>query len=67
MGNVPELAPVVAYLKQLNGFHELAEFAAEDVGTSESRLNSVVLANNNEMVLLPLNEPVFGAERKRQI
>ncbi|WJZ82755.1 hypothetical protein VitviT2T_002485 [Vitis vinifera] len=67
VGNVPELAPVVAYLKQLNGFHELAEFAAEDVGTSESRLNSVVLANNNEMVLLPLNEPVFGAKRKRQI
>ena len=67
VGNVPELAPVVAYLKQLNGFHELAEFAAEDVGTSESRLNSVVLASNNEMVLLPLNEPVFGAKRKRQI
>ncbi|KAJ9685976.1 hypothetical protein PVL29_015051 [Vitis rotundifolia] len=67
VGNVPELAPVVTYLKQFTGFHEFAEFTAEDVGTSESGLNSVVLASNNEMVLLPLNEPVFGTKRKSQI
>ncbi len=30
------------------GFHEFAEFVAEDVGTVDSGLNSVVLANNNE-------------------
>lgn len=30
------------------GFHEFAEFVAEDVGTLDSGLNSVVLANNNE-------------------
>ena len=40
---------------------------AEDVGTVESGLNSVVLANNNELVLLPLNEPTFGTKRKSQI
>ncbi|OMP04459.1 hypothetical protein CCACVL1_02160, partial [Corchorus capsularis] len=28
------------------GFHEFAEFTTEDIGTSESGLNSVVLANN---------------------
>ena len=67
VGNVPKLAPVVTYLKQFTGFHEFAEFTAEDVGTSESGLNSVVLASNNEMVLLPLNEPVFGTKRKSQI
>jgi 4-hydroxyphenylpyruvate dioxygenase-like putative hemolysin len=27
----------------------------------------VVLANKNEMVLLPLNEPTFGTKRKSQI
>jgi hypothetical protein len=30
------------------GFHEFAEFVSEDVGTVDSGLNSVVLANNNE-------------------
>ncbi|MBA0788212.1 hypothetical protein Gotri_006701 [Gossypium trilobum] len=67
VGNVPELGPAVSYVKSFTGFHEFAEFTAEDVGTSESGLNSVVLANNEEMVLLPMNEPVFGTKRKSQI
>jgi 4-hydroxyphenylpyruvate dioxygenase-like putative hemolysin len=49
------------------GFHEFAEFVAEDVGTVDSGLNSMVLANNNELVLLPINEPTFGTKRKSQI
>ncbi|KAK4484312.1 hypothetical protein RD792_006889 [Penstemon davidsonii] len=67
VGNVFDLMPVLNYIKKFTGFHEFAEFTAEDVGTSESGLNSVVLANNNENVLLPLNEPVFGTKRKSQI
>ena len=67
VGNVPELAPAVNYVKKFTGFHEFAEFTAEDVGTNESGLNSVVLANNNEMVLLPVTEPVYGTKRKSQI
>nr|CAB3448959.1 unnamed protein product [Digitaria exilis] len=59
VGNVPELAPVAAYVAGFTGFHEFAEFTAEDVGTAESGLNSVVLANNAENVLLPLNEPTY--------
>ena len=51
----------------VTGFHEFAEFVAEDVGTVDSGLNSMVLANNNEMVLLPVNEPTFGTPRKSQI
>lgn len=49
------------------GFHEFAEFVAADVGTVDSGLNSMVLANNSEMVLLPINEPTFGTKRKSQI
>lgn len=30
-------------------------------------LNSMVLASNNEAVLLPINEPTFGTKRKSQI
>lgn len=67
VGNVPALGPVVDYIKGFTGFHEFAEFTAEDVGTAESGLNSVVLANNDETVLLPLNEPVYGTKRKSQI
>ncbi|EOX93118.1 hypothetical protein QUC31_003981 [Theobroma cacao] len=67
VGNVPELGPAVSYVKSFTGFHEFAEFTAEDVGTTESGLNSLVLANNDEMVLLPMNEPVFGTKRKSQI
>lgn len=47
--------------------HEFAEFTAEDVGTVDSGLNSMVLANNSEYVLLPVNEPTFGTRRKSQI
>nr|DAD43730.1 TPA_asm: hypothetical protein HUJ06_001960 [Nelumbo nucifera] len=67
VGNVTNLAEAVSYVKEFTGFHEFAEFTAEDVGTSESGLNSVVLASNDEMVLLPMNEPVFGTKRKSQI
>jgi 4-hydroxyphenylpyruvate dioxygenase len=37
------------------------------VGTIDSGLNSVVLANNNELILMPLNEPTYGTRRKSQI
>lgn len=67
VGNVMDLPSAVKYVKEFTGFHEFAEFTAEDVGTSESGLNSVVLASNDEMVLLPMNEPVFGTKRKSQI
>lgn len=30
-------------------------------------LNSQVLASNNELVILPVNEPTFGTPRKSQI
>ena len=37
------------------------------VWLSSSGLNSQVLASNNEMVILPVNEPTFGTPRKSQI
>lgn len=67
VGNVENLEEAVQYVAKFSGFHRFAEFTAEDVGTGESGLNSMVLASNNEMVLLPMNEPVFGTKRKSQI
>mmetsp|Transcript_35799 Transcript_35799/g.45951 ORF Transcript_35799/g.45951 Transcript_35799/m.45951 type:complete len:493 (+) Transcript_35799:72-1550(+) len=67
VGNVWDLMEQVEYVGKMTGFHEFAEFTAEDVGTVDSGLNSVVMASNNEMVLLPLNEPTYGTKRKSQI
>lgn len=81
VGNLWSLQPRMQELMQQTGFHEFAEFVADDVGTVDSGLNSIVLANNNEMILLPLNEvthyfklrnnlseqPTFGTKRKSQI
>ncbi|CAM9183841.1 unnamed protein product, partial [Choristocarpus tenellus] len=67
VGNVWDLLERVDHIAQMTGMHKFAEFAAEDVGTVDSGLNSIVLASNNEMVLLPLNEPTFGTPRKSQI
>ena len=67
VGNLWTLQPTISRIKRMTGFHDFAEFVADDVGTVDSGLNSVVLANNNEMVLLPLNEPTFGTKRKSQI
>jgi 4-hydroxyphenylpyruvate dioxygenase len=67
VGNVHNLLEAVSYIIRFTGFHEFAEFVAEDVGTVDSGLNSMVLANNNEMVLLPVNEPTHGTPRKSQI
>lgn len=51
----------------ISGCHKFAEFTAADVGTVESGLNHMVIANNSEMVLLSMNEPTFGTKRKSQI
>merc|ERR1711871_65490 len=67
VGNLFDLAEGKRYIAKITGFHDFAQFVAEYVGTIDSGLNSVVLANNNEMVLLPLNEPTYGTKRKSQI
>ncbi|KAL3754866.1 hypothetical protein ACJRO7_002030 [Eucalyptus globulus] len=67
VGSVHKLSPVVSYLKRFTGFHEFAEFTKDDIGTDESGLNSVTLANNDETVLLPMTEPVFGTKRRSPI
>lgn len=60
VGNVPNLLEAHNRIKGFTGFHEFAEFTADDVGTVDSGLNSVVLASDSEQVLLPLNEPTPG-------
>lgn len=40
--NVPDLFDQVEYTTKVTGFHEFSEFTAEDVGTVDSGLNSMV-------------------------
>jgi len=63
VGNVPELDPVVENFKKWFGFHVFAFFTKEDIQTEYTSLNSTVMANNYDTVLLPLNEP---AKKKRE-
>ncbi|GJV18747.1 4-hydroxyphenylpyruvate dioxygenase [Tanacetum coccineum] len=65
--NVPELASAINYLKSFTGFHEFSEFTSKEVGTHESGLNTMILASNNAMVILGINEPVYGTKRRSQI
>ena len=65
--NVPNLFEAVDYLCKATGMHEFSEFTADDVGTVDSGLNSMVIANNSEHILLPINEPTHGTKRKSQI
>ena len=67
VGNIPNLIEAVEYVCGYTGWHEFAEFTSEDVGTVDSGLKSMVLANNSETILLPMNEPTFGTKRKSQI
>eukprot|EP00804_Cyclotella_cryptica_P009673 CCRYP_011222-RA/>CCRYP_011222-RA protein AED:0.02 eAED:-0.02 QI:0/-1/0/1/-1/1/1/0/464 len=66
VGNVPNLLAAQTYIQTFSNYHPFAEFTPDDIGTVESGLNSVVLASDNEEVLLPLNEPTEG-KRKSQI
>lgn len=67
VGNLWTLQPTMQHIQNITGFHKFAEFTADVVGTIDSGLTSVVLANNNEKVLLPINEPTYGTKRKSQI
>jgi 4-hydroxyphenylpyruvate dioxygenase len=67
VSNVPCVTDVTEHLTKMLGLHEFSEFTAEDVGTVDSGLNSMVMANNSETVLFPVNEPTFGTRRKSQI
>lgn len=44
--NVPEMGPPIDYVGKITcftGFHEFVEFAAEDVRTEESGLNTIAV------------------------
>ncbi len=68
VGNVGwnEMNTWVEYYQQVFGFHHFANFDDKDISTEFSALRSVVVANHNERIKFPLNEPAEG-KKKSQI
>jgi 4-hydroxyphenylpyruvate dioxygenase len=63
VGNVYNMDEAINNLKSWLGFHTFAKFTKEDIQTEYTSLNSEVLSNDQENVLLPINEP---AKKKRE-
>jgi len=57
VGNIYELEPMVKNIQKWLGFHIFAFFTEEEIQTEWTSLNSKVMSNNYDTVLLPLNEP----------
>jgi 4-hydroxyphenylpyruvate dioxygenase len=68
VGNVPlgEMQKWVDFYRDVMGFRQFQSFDDKDVSTEYSALMSKVMANGNERIKFPLNEPASG-KRKSQI
>jgi len=64
VGNVYNLNEITERMSKWFGFHEFAAFTKEDIETEYTSLNSTVMANNTNTVLLPINEP---AKKKKNL
>lgn len=68
VGNVYEgdMETYVEYYAQVMGFYNMLHFTDQDISTEYSALMSKVMANGDERIKFPLNEPAEG-EKKSQI
>ena len=68
VGNVyeGEMEKFVSYYAETMGFRNIVAFTDDDISTEYSALMSKVMANGNERIKFPLNEPA-KAQRKSQI
>jgi len=58
VGNVWNMEKTCQQINKWLGFHKFAGFTKEQIATEFTSLNSIVMANNSESVLLPINEAV---------
>ena len=54
-----------AWYERIFAFHQFAHFDDKDISTEYSALRSVVMANHNERVKFPINEPAEGKRRSQ--
>lgn len=60
-----DLNKIVSDIKKWCGFHTFASFTKEEIQTPWTSLNSEVLSNNNNRVLLPINESAEGKKESQ--
>jgi len=68
VGNQPEgrMEPVANWYQEVFGFHRLWTVDDDDIHTEYSSLRSIVVADDREIIKMPINEPARG-KRKSQI
>tara|TARA_B100000029_G_C17604296_1_gene966895 strand:+ start:5173 stop:6267 length:1095 start_codon:yes stop_codon:yes gene_type:complete len=68
VGNQPEgeMKKVCKFYEDIFGWHRFWTVDDKDISTKYSALRSIVMANNNEKIKMPINEPALG-EKKSQI
>ena len=68
VGNQPDgqMQPVCDFYEKVFGWHRFWTVDDDDITTEYSSLRSIVMANDNEIIKMPINEPAEGL-RKSQI
>lgn len=67
VGNQPDghMEAVVKWYEQVLGFHRFWTVDDQDISTEYSALRSVVVANENERIKMPINEPAPGLKKSQ--
>jgi 4-hydroxyphenylpyruvate dioxygenase len=67
VGNQPdgEMQPVCDYYEKVFGWHRFWTVDDNDISTEYSALRSVVMANDSEIVKIPINEPADGLKKSQ--
>ena len=67
VGNQPDdkMQLVCEYYEKVFGWHRFWTVDDNDISTEYSALRSVVMANNNEIIKMPINEPADGLKKSQ--
>ena len=67
VGNQPdgEMQPVCDFYEKVFGWHRFWSVDDKDINTEYSSLRSIVMANDNEIVKMPINEPADGLKKSQ--
>ena len=60
-----EMEQVATWYENVFGFHRIWTIDDKDVSTAHTSLRSVVVANENEYVKMPINEPADGLKKSQ--
>ena len=67
VGNQPDgkMQPVCEFYEKVFGWHRFWSVDDKDINTEYSALRSIVMANDNEIIKMPINEPADGLKKSQ--